>query len=86
MSEPVKKKPFQNCKPRDQWKAPVRRQRRVVEVQFGVDKEGQPDYRLVIFELKKDGLHVRRKHARKSSVYRYDKLANGVGGGQMNLL
>lgn len=81
-----KKKPFQNCKPRHLWRSPRRRLRWVTEIQFGLDKDGQPDYKLVVFELTKDGLIIRKKHSRKRTVMPYDKLANGVGGGQMKLL
>lgn len=84
--EPPKAKPFQNCKPRSQWRSPRRKLRRMEEVQFGVDKEGHPVLKLVEFWLKPDGLHIRLKHARKKSVMTYHQLANGVGGGQMNLI
>ena len=84
--KPERKKPFQNCKPRHLWKAPLRKLKRMVEIQFGVDKEGEPVYKLVEFSLAKEGLVIRKKHSRKRSVMPYAILANGVGGGQMELL
>lgn len=79
-------KPFANCKPRSEWKHPVRKLRRWQEVQFGVGNDGRPVFKLVEFRLAREGLVVRLKHARKRTVWEYGKLANGVGGGQMKLL
>ena len=78
----AKKNPFANCKPRSEWRTPVRKLRvfEEVEVAPGVVK-------LAEFRLRGDGLHVRFKHGRREVVWPYAHLANGVApGGQMKLL
>jgi len=83
-----KPNPFANCKPRSQWKrAKIKgrvRGRVFHDIQVG-DKDGQPDYRLFVFELTSAGLTVRQKHGRKKNAVHWplEMLAKNKASGQI---
>ena len=75
---PAKKKPFQNCKPRDQWRPPKRKLRVFADVCVG-QRAGEDEWKLFEFSLSGKGLTVRRKHGRKAGArtWSFAELANG---------
>jgi hypothetical protein len=81
-----KKNPFATSKPRSEWKRPAKRcrGRLLHDVQVGPNPS---DTALFVFELKSDGLHVRRKGGWKSraKVWKFESLANGVAPGQAQM-
>ena len=87
----LKAKPFSTCKPRSEWKHPIRRVRGRVkfEVLVGLNKDGTEDYRLFTAELSSKGLRVHRERARRTSdkLWPLESLVNGVNRtGQMELI
>ena len=89
--EAAKAKPFANCRPRAEWKHPIRRVRGRVkfEVLVGLNKDGTEDYRLFTAELSVKGLRVHRERARRTSdkLWPLESLVNGVNRtGQMELI
>lgn len=84
-----KARPFATAKPRSEWKKCFKRVhgRIVADVQTGPEPK---DTELFIFELKSDGLRVRKKRGWKSKakLWKFESLVNGVAtvGGQMKLL
>jgi hypothetical protein len=86
-----KKNPFANCKPRSQWKKPKIsgrvRGRLLHEAQVG-EKDGEPLYKLFVFELTTGGLSVRPRRGRRANavVWSLDLLANSKASGQLVMI
>jgi len=84
MNKTAKRKPFATIKPRDQWRRPADRVRgRVVKaVDVGSPAVSptahEPVLKLHVFELRRDGLHVRRRGGRRKgeTVLSFERLAN----------